>query len=229
MPVLETFNISVTTFKTDTNSNLALGFKSHLFRIYAKKNKTDALQLVDNASEEIAKLNLPDDETKGNTIMKKSADKIAESLSKPLFRLEIAAAYLGSSTSNSFKSLAATKAGAWLNASYSPYGSDFAITALSRYSWAVGSNPKTGTDSSFLDFGLSASYKKNKVDLAIEFLNRKDFSLKEYYNRLAFVINYEISDEITLVSSLGRNFTDVNNIFSILGVKFGISQKKKSL
>lgn len=229
MPLWETFNISVATFKTDSTSNLSAGFKVHLFRIYSKKNKADAMAIIAKSAVDIAGLNLPADEEKGNGIMKKYADQIAESISKPVFRLEFATAYIGSSANNSFKSLSATKAGAWLNASFSPYKSNLIITALSRYSWVIGSNPKIGKDTSFIDYGLSVSFQKKNFDLALEFLNRHDFSQTQNYNRLAFVINYEISDEITLVSSLGKNFTDVDNIFTVFGAKFGISQKRKKL
>ena len=33
----------------------------------------------------------------------------------------------------------------------------------------------------------------------------------------------------TLVSTLGKNFTDVNNIFTVFGAKFGISNKRQKL
>ena len=128
-----------------------------------------------------------------------------------------------------FKSLSAKKAGGWLNASYSPYKSNLVATALVRYSWVIGSDPKIGNDSSFIDYGVSASYQKKKFDLALEFVNRHDFSQNQNYNRLAFVINYELTDEITLVSSFGRNFTEVNNIFALFGTKFGISNKRRKL
>ena len=179
VPIWQTFNISIATFKTDETSTLSAGFKTHLFRIYSMQNKIDALSIVNQSSIEIAKLILPADEEKGNAIMKKYADNIAELLSKPSFRIEFAAAYLGSSPNNSFKSLSANKAGAWLNASYSPYKSNFIATALSRYSWVIGSDPKNGKDTSFVDYGISVSYQKKKFDLALEFLNRHDFSEKQ--------------------------------------------------
>lgn len=227
-PILETFNLSVATFKTDTSSNLSLGFKTHLLRIYSKKNKHFTLDLDQKASVIITTLDSSNEE-KIRQELKKLADEIAKSVSKPLLRIEFAFAYLGSSNNNSFKSLAASKAGAWLNASLSPYKSNFIITGLTRFSWAIGAEPKVGQDSIFWDYGLSLAYQNKKFDFSLEFLNRQDFSQKQNYNRLAFVINYEVSDEITLVSSFGRNFTDVNNIFTVLGAKFGISNKRKTL
>src|SRR5688572_161348 len=118
-PLLQTFNISVSTFKTDTTSNLAVGFRTHLLRIYSKANKKETLKLDTDAATEIAKYDLStsEGEEQARQGLKPIVDKIAESVSKPEWRIELAAAYLGGSSNNSFKSLAASKAGAWFNAS----------------------------------------------------------------------------------------------------------------
>lgn len=56
---------------------------------------------------------------------------------------------------------------------------------------------------------------------------RKDISIKEKYDRLAMVANYALNENMILVVSLGKNFTRVDNIVSLFGVKFGLAREKQ--
>ncbi|MDA3615642.1 hypothetical protein [Polluticaenibacter yanchengensis] len=227
-PLWETLNFSIATFKTDTSTTLSAGIRTHIFRIYNKKNKAAVSAIESNAATAIMMLDI-EKEAEARAIMTKHDDSISNILSKPAFRMEFAAAFLGASPDNTFKNLASNKAGAWLNASYNPPNSDFNATLLSRYIWNIGESSATGKDSAFIDNGVSIAYQKKNLNLAFEYVNRIDVAVKDNYSRLAFVINYKISDEITLVSSFGKNYSEVSNIFTVFGAKFGIAGKQQNL
>lgn len=250
IPVFSTFNISSATFKSDTSSVITAGFKTTALRLFSKNTKNN-LDSLERAGADLSAIGVTDssdlqllDDAKFNwvggprfktldsaqreKILLKAIDslkkKINDVRAKPVFQVEFAGAYLGESKSNSFKNLAASKAGGWLNFHWKPEKFPLDILFLSRYSWAIGTNPKNKNDSSFLDFGVGLSYEKNKFDLHLEYVNRQDFSLKQNYDRIVFVANYQVFDEVTLVASLGKNFTNVNNIFTVFGTKIGISK-----
>ncbi len=223
---IETLNLSVATFKTDTSSVVTAGIKTLLLRLYSKQTKAGMVSQDYSVAGIIAKFNLPAEEKLARAAMD-SVAKIIDSLRKQtIFKIEFAGAYLGSSSNNSFNNLLGNKAGIWLNFDFSPFKSGFDLLFVSRYLWSVNSNAKTGKDSSFFDYGVAVSYQKSRFDGSLECVNRRDMSLKKNYDRFAFIINFKLSDEITLVSSLGKDFSSVNNIFSLFGAKFGIGSSK---
>lgn len=233
-PVLETFNISAATFKTDSSSNLSVGFKTQLLRIFSKTTQDDILA----RKKEIVQLLIPkfgpDDEilplTKEDSIaaFKKLAE--IEKLKKTgYFSLEIAGAILGESDNNSFKNLSSSKSGVWVNLRWAPSMVKLNFTAVARYSWANNSTPKIGKDSSFFDAGLSLNYEQDKFNFSAEYISRKDFSAKRNYDRFTFVSNYVLTENIVLVASLGKNFTKVNNIITAFGIKLAVARSKLSL
>lgn len=225
-PLLETFNVSVATFKTDTNSSVSIGFRSQIVRLYSKASRNNInskkAEIVDLLSvEEFT----PEDLEK----IEKARKELADLKSKVTFNFEIAAAIIGSSTNNSFKGLESNKSGIWVNLRFRHDEFPLDITALARYSWTNNATPKIGTDSVFFDYGFSLSLQKPKFDIALEYINRHNFSIKSNSDRIAAVVNYALSETIVIVGSLGKNFDKVNNVLTVLGVKFGISNEKAKL
>ena len=143
--------------------------------------------------------------------------------SKTTFNVELAGAYMGQSGVKT--KLASTKAGFWLNMRYSPDKFPLDFVFLARYSWAAGITSASGKDSAFFDYGVNLSYQNKDFDLEIEYVNRRDFAAKANFDRFALVANYQIIPGIVAVASLGKNFNEVNNVFGLLGVKFGISRE----
>jgi hypothetical protein len=218
-PLIETFNISAATFKTDTSSVLSVGFRSQILRIYSKSTLTD----IFNVKKEIVKLITPrlgpDDEpielTYADSLAAfKKLDELNEIKKKGFFAVELAAAIIGSSNNSSFKQLASDKSGIWANLRWSPLIVPLNITGVARYSWANNTSPKVGKDSSFLDFGLSLNYELRKLSLAAEYVYRKDFSVNKNYARFAFVGNYALTENIILVTSFGKNFSNVEDMIT---------------
>lgn len=228
-PFFETFNLSLATFKTDTTSVISAGFRSQWLRIYSKKNKEKIIALTEKASTEIAMLDPVKEEEKLRKTIEKISTEIDKLRKKQVLQATIAFAYLGDSKNNSFKELSAKRAGIWTNLSFKPEKNDLTITALGRYIWSTGAAYKLNSDSSFLDFGAALSWQKNNLELAAEWVNRRDFAAKQNFNRLVFVCNYQINDEITLVASFGKNYRKVDNIITAFGVKFGLANQKMKL
>ncbi len=233
-PVLETFNFSTATFKTDTTSVVSIGFKSQVFRVYSKIAKADivakkneivklATPKIDPANDEVLDVTAAD----SILIVKKLAE-LGELKKAGYFAIEIAGAILGASNNGSFKNLESQKSGVWANLVLSPSIIPINIVGVARYSWANNVQPKSSKDSSFLDFGLSLNYENKKLTLSGEILSRKDFSINKNYTRYAFVGNYALTENIVLVASFGKNFNDTENIITSFGIRFGLSRTKVS-
>ncbi|MEJ0102764.1 MAG: hypothetical protein WDO19_09505 [Bacteroidota bacterium] len=116
-----------------------------------------------------------------------------------------------------------------MNVRWSPAKSMMDFTGVARYSWANNTEAKVGKDSSFFDLGVALNYQKDKFNLSLEFVSRKDFSIKKNYDRFAMVANYVLNENVIIVASVGKNFNSVDNIVSAFGVKFGVSRSKVSL
>lgn len=233
-PVLETFNLSTATFKTDTTSVVSIGFKSQVLRLYSKTSKSDisakkneivklATPKIDPATDEALDITAAD----SILIVKKLAE-LSELKKTGYFAIEIAGAILGASNNGSFKNLEAQKSGVWANLVLSPSIIPLNIVGVARYSWANNVQPKSSKDSSFLDFGLSLNYETKKLTLSGEILSRKDFSINKNYTRYAFVGNYALTENIVLVASIGKNFSDTENMITSFGIRFGLSRTKVS-
>ncbi|MBL0183755.1 MAG: hypothetical protein IPP96_16300 [Chitinophagaceae bacterium] len=225
-PVLETFNISAATFKTDTTSSVSMGFRTQIVRLYSKAAREE---LEAKRLEIVGLLSVEDFTPEALEAIEKARKELSDLKSKITFNFEIAAAIIGSSKNNSFKNLQSDKSGVWANIRYRPKECPLDFTALARYSWTNNTNPKVGSDSAFFDYGLSLSFQKPKYDLALEFINRYDFSIKSNTNRLALVVNYMIYDNIVIVGSFGKNFDKVKNLLTVVGVKFGLSNDKAKI
>lgn len=226
---VETFNLSVASFKTDTSSHVSAGFRSQIFRVYSEKGQA-ALKAQEDT---IIALLVPTDDA-GNPkpldepAIQKALKKLDELRQKGLFSLEVAGAILGAATNNSFKQLSTAKSGVWANIRWSPVQGMVNLVGLTRYAWAPGKS-KSGKDSAFLDWGASLNIQKANFDLSFEYVRRHDISGKAGYDRVAFVTNYVINENIVLVASLGKNFSKVDNIVTVFGIKFGLSRQAQKL
>lgn len=231
---VETFNLSAATFKTDTTSVVSAGFRTQVFRIYSKARKKELLakenEIIELITPKLDSNDNPVDMTAGERQEAlEKLDELSELKSKDFFSLEIAGAILGSSNNNSYKNLASEKSGVWVNLRWSPAKNNLDFTGVARYSWVNNATPKTGSDSAFLDFGAALNYEKNKFNISFEYITRKDLSAKSNSTRFALVSNYALNENIILVASVGKNFSEVDNIITAFGIKFGLSRNKVSL
>jgi len=223
-PVLETFSLSIATFKTDTVNNVAAGFRTHLFKSYT----AERIKIIQGVKDQIVQLlatSVADLDTAAIARVAKNLDSVRK---RGFFLVEFAGALMASSPTNSYNDLASSKSGFWLNARWVPDNSALDFMALARYTW-TNNAPVKAVDSSFFDYGLAASYAKGKFDCEVEYIARRDFSIGKNYTRFAFVANYMFSESVIAVASIGKNFMPTGNILTAFGVKFTVSKEKVSL
>ncbi|MES2484343.1 MAG: hypothetical protein V4581_00105 [Bacteroidota bacterium] len=216
-PFWQTFALSAATSKSSDTTNISVGFRVQLFRQYADVaalTNIEGLIAIELAVMDPKDINM--DEV--NRLVK----LLSEERGKIKWNVELAGAYSGQSSENS--GLAGNKLGAWLNIRHTPKDFPLDVVVLGRYSRQFGN--QFPNESSFVDAGGSISKQGKNFDLQLEYVYRWDTTLKTNYDRLALVANYQIMPGIVAVASVGKNFDDVNNVFTALGVKFGLSRQK---
>jgi len=215
VPFWQTFALSVATSKKGDSTYVSGGFRVQLFRVYA-----DTAAISSTKADIIAELlNDPIDES----AIKGHLKRLNEKRARIKWNIELAGAYSGMGTSKS--DLNSNKVGAWLNIRHTPNGFPLDIVGLLRYSAAT-ATIDSDKNQSFFDYGISLSKQGDTFDLQFEYVNRKDFLIEKNYDRLAFVANYQIIPGFVAVASIGKNFDNVDNLFTSLGVKFGLSKQK---
>ncbi|MCW3466920.1 hypothetical protein [Chitinophaga nivalis] len=225
-PIIQTFNISAATFKTDSTTSLSAGFRTQLFKLYYRRNREAMLR----KKEEIAALLAVSDPALLDTVAIAQQNKALREMfdvqrSKGLIIVELAGAIVGDAPNNTFRNLSASRSGLWTNIRWSPWKFPLDFVALGRYSRNAGKGP----ESKYLDYGLSANYQRNRFDLSVEYVNRRDLELTNNYDRLAFAANFMINENFFAVAAFGKNFDKMNNIIALLGVKFAISKERVTL
>lgn len=215
-PFFQTLAFSLATSEKDEVTSISGGFRVQLFRLY--DNETDIINSI--APIENALANIPPDEA----AIKSLAKQLAEKRSKIKWNVELAGAYSGESTSET--KLSGNKLGFWLNIRHTPTDWPIDFVLLSRYSKVFGDNEALVPDSSFMDYGASISKQGDVFDLQLEYVFRRDTTLDLDYDRLAFIANYEVLPGVVAVASFGKNFDEFDEVFTALGIKFGLSRQK---
>jgi hypothetical protein len=221
-PIFQTFAFSVATVKEDSATTIAAGFRTQLARSYSKST----IALINTKMGEIVD-ELSNGDNINETKIKELYNEINNLKSKTNWIVEVAGAYAGRSSST--QSISAYKSGIWAHLKWTPDASLLDFVGLVRYTSCIGNVPKGTSDSTFLDYGINISHQGNDFDMQLEYVNRRDFSIKETYDRLVFVANYQIMPGVVAVASFGKDFTKVNNIFSAIGIKFGLSKEKMKI
>lgn len=217
VPFWQTFAISGATSQKNDTTNISVGFRVQLFRQY-----TDEAAILETSNAIAAELAVADPSTIDMNKIKSLVTTLNEQRAKIKWNIELAGAYSGTTSENN--QLMGNKLGAWLNIRHTPKNFPIDLVALGRYSKRFGN--ELPEDSSYADAGLSISKQGNNFDLQLEYVYRWDTTLKENYDRLALIANYQIMPGIVAVASLGKNFNDVDNVFTAFGVKFGLSKQK---
>ncbi|PJJ08786.1 hypothetical protein CLU83_2087 [Flavobacterium sp. 1] len=220
-PILQTFAISLASVKNADTTIVSLGFRVQLFRQYFNEK---AILISKNKIVDLLSVNPKDIDT---TALQVEKNKLDADRGRTKYNLELAGAYSGQGTN--YENLSGTKLGIWANFRYTPMVNSFLdIVALARYSKVIGGLENQIPDSSFLDFGGGLSRQGSNYDIQLEYIYRRDTTIDINYDRLAFIVNYQIIPGMVAVASFGKNFDDENNIFTAFGIKFGISNRKNN-
>lgn len=221
-PVLQTFAISLASLKNSDTTTVSFGFRVQLFRKYI--NEDEIIKIKNN----ILDLLSVEDISKIDTVaIKKERAKLDAERGRTKYNLELAGAYASQGTN--YENLSGNKLGIWTNFKYTPMPNSFLdIVALARYSKTINGLENQSSNSSFLDFGAGLSRQGSNYDVQLEYIYRRDTTLDTNYDRLAFIVNYQIISGLVAVASFGKNFDEQNDIFTAFGIKFGISNRKNS-
>lgn len=227
-PILYNFSVSVATINSDSSSYVAGGFRTRLFQTYSKSRikKLDSLKAAIEIN--LANLNF-NNETELNRQLAE-IDKMRRSyldiIENPIFTLDFAGAMGGETVMNSLNNVGVNRWASWISLNYRPNGDDFYVTVLTRYI----NNEKFEdyrSKSDLIDLGTRFNYDISKFCLSLEYLQRLDLSkINGRDNRIAVVGSYAFSENMYLTTTLGKNFSQVNNIIALAGINFGVSNTK---
>ncbi len=218
-PILSHLAVSIASAKTDTLSFISAGIRTRLFQSFG--DNVEELNSYKSQLEELLVDPISNSE-KIDSIRK----AYVKNIQNPVLSIDLAAAFGGSSAINSFDSLNLNRWAVWLSFNWRPKGKDFYTTVLTRYINFEEFND-TNIVANLVDLGARLNYDISKVTLSLEYINRMNFTtnnLDDY--RLAVIGSYQVSDNIFVTSTFGKNFSDVNNIIALAGLNFGFSKKK---
>lgn len=219
IPFWQTFAVSLASVKENDVSNVSAGFRVQLLRKYTNEDNILATgKLIESA------LSTSPPDVASIAALK---TQFYEQRRKIKWNIELAGAY--SATGIEVKNLTSNRLGAWMNIRHTPKGFPIDFVLLGRYSKTFGELNDLIEDSSFIDFGASISKQTKNFDLQLEYVYRRDTNLDLNFDRLVFVSNYKITDNIVAVASFGKNFDEVQDIFTAFGIKVGLSKQTMKL
>ena len=216
-PVLSHFSVSLASLKTDTSQIISGGFRVRLVQFYGNQLSTMS-DLVDK----IKDAQLDEDMNREDSLW----NEYSQLLSKPVFNIDFAGAIGAISITNSFSTLEIQRWAVWMTLNWRPKGDDFYITTLARY---INKSPNTeyNFEQNQLDIGSRLNYDISRVTISMEYLHRLDFTTDQFDDyRLAAICSYRILKNIFVTATFGKNFSEIDNIIALGGVKFGFSKSK---
>jgi len=222
IPFWENLSISLATVNTDTVDNLAIGIRSRLFQNFSK-DQTDSLKTI--------KKRINDELSKGKDLDLNRLEELREQYVnvalKPQISIDFAAAISSSTNTNSYNDLEPSRWAAWASFSWRPKADDFYLTALTRY---IRNDEFKDYDpnTDLFDIGVRFNYDiKTAYTASLEYVHRLNLTDNVYHDyRLAAIGSYKLNDNIYLTTTLGKNFTEVDNVIALAGLSFGISKTK---
>lgn len=219
IPIFTHFAVSIASVKTDTLSIMSGGLRMRLYQSFGNNVKD-----MDSCRKRLEELLADPAENEAKIDSLRTA--YVKCIQNPIISVDLAAAFGGSSIEKSYEGLSLDRWAWWLSINWRPEGRDFYATILSRYTnreELKGSNIRTD----LVDFGARINYDVSKITLSMEYVRRLSMTndISDDY-RLAAVFGYQVSENIFVTSTFGKNYSDVNNIIALAGVNFGFSQKK---
>ena len=218
MPICENAAVSLASIKKDSSTYLAGGIRTRLFQKYSK----EFIEKLDSTRKAII-----DALAEGDfSTVENLRNKYETLTGNPVLSVDFAAAIAGGSKTNSYEDFELNRWAAWLSINCKLKGDNSYLTTLVRY---INNEKYAGYDekSDLLDVGLRMNYDMSKFSVSLEYLQRLNLTSETYDDfRVAAIGSYQISDDLYITSTFGKNFTDVNNIIALAGVNFGYSKKK---
>lgn len=155
---------------------------------------------------------------------------------KPLFAVDLAAAYNQRFFGNTFNDNSAGRYGIWSTLTMSAFldkkktNRDYLnVYGFVRYldDTTRGIIPGTGDDRfNAFDLGVKGELEFDKLSVAYEYINRSG-DMEGY--RSVGSIRYQIINDIFLTGSFGNNFGEVDDLVTLFGIKWGINGALQSI
>ena len=218
-PIVEHFSISIASVEADSVQNFAVGFRTRLLQVYDPNHlsKLDTIKknIRSELSNPLSQLNFKK--------IEELRQKYVDVASRPTLHIDLAGAVGGTSVSKSYKDIEYNRWSTWLSFNYRPKGDDFYFTVLSRY--RNNESLTTSTDTDVVDLGSRFNYDIGNFALSLEYLQRFDLTNDDSQDyRLAVIGSYKITNNLSITSSFGKNFEEVDNVIALAGINFGLSK-----
>lgn len=232
------FNDSAKNFLPNTNY-VSFGLKTNLVTIWGRgetKKIEEYLTVYKNLKRDVALIGGLTVQQQADSLSARQ-DRIKTSITnfrnlRPLFQLDFAYAKADMFGDNKYENRKFYKRAAWLNASLSiPINKDDYLHAIfyGRYgeeNVLVDTANKIFNRSSAFDYGIKVEYEKNKFSIAVEHINRKYKDITALDGqRTVGILQYKVDDNVTLFGTYGKNFSNLNNLITLLGVNWTFGSK----
>lgn len=248
--VFRKLSLSLAVYATDTLTHLApntsylsFGLRTNIITLWGKSAEITAKKFLSSRNQlrqEILRRN-PDIDL--NTMRQQidsayAANTVNAFTVKPMLVVDGAFAYSQAFVDGDYKNKRFNRSGWWLNATInaplSPQKKDnfFVIFYFRSLTDNVLSdtlhNQFTKQDAT--DLGIRAGYEKGRFQVSAEHINRNyrsDKSLNGY--RTTGIIQFKVNDGLYLMGSFGKNFSQEHNLFTMLGINWGIGKQALTL
>lgn len=245
-------NISGAISQNDSTTSVAIGINTNVLTIFSKNKKglTDSYNKFIKDNEEMLKL--AEDEvikqhpnwqrssqefrTKRDSILDSlkmdASEEFAEVLQKPLFTLDVAAAYSLLYPDNKFSHNQSDRLGVWSTATFSfktakDNGNYINFYAFARYLQDDSVYQETLGDYSdtfeYFDYGGKGQLDFKKLSIGYEYIKRTGDG-DDY--RSVGLVQYKINDNVYFTGGFGKNFERENgdDLLTLFGIRWGFDK-----
>lgn len=223
-PLLQHLSISAATANLDSAKYITGGFRTRLVQCYNAQQRLRRRSL-DSAITEL--LSSAADSLDFVRLEELRNQYVEELVAKPVFTLDFAGAFaLNGNEAEDNNTVKTSRWAAWLAFNWRPKGDDFYITAVTRYVHNV-KFEEYANRAHIVDYGARLNYDVGVFTISAEALQRLNFTSRDYTAyRLAIVASFQVKDNVYFTGTFGKNFAETNNLITLVGINFGISQNK---
>ncbi|ESU20297.1 hypothetical protein FEDK69T_28100 [Flavobacterium enshiense DK69] len=189
---------------------------------------------IQELNEEIVAIEMDAPDTYYNVLKedKELKSYLKELDAPPLIQIDGAFAYSEAFLNNTFDNKRFNRSGVWANVAINSAGMtaqkanyNFSAVGLVKF---INDNVLTDTVNNLfehqnaLDIGIKVDFQIKDFSMAYEHIHRNfSESTGVDSDRNVFIIQYEITDGLYFTGSYGKNFGEVNNLFTLFGINYG--------
>ena len=252
-------NLSFATVKTEIPddtlgtmkeiSNIALGFRTTLLQWRSDKDIEDLISYNNKHVERLSQLTSDPNISPIDLIRRLESDKILSDCNKnianvlnrkPVIALDLAGAGSWSFEDNTYSTVMSNRAGAWLTLNYAQSinkkdnrnKNDYIniyLTCRLLNDNNVLSGEGSLTSSTIFDSGGKIELELDKFSISYEYLYRNDLNTNYNSYRSSGLIKYRASEQLLVTAAFGKNFGDLNNAITQIGISWCINNNNQRI